>query len=326
MLRSDSDEFLATSLDGFVTLRENDELMDAMAPGRLPYKDEDGLFDSESGDDANAGPLGVRGGGLLSRLGFGRKEGTDDDGDSLPDGSDADGKQPAETPRSSSDRESDDRSQSNDDGSEIVLSDVSETYSHILFTEKTNPNPQGAPPKRSRENRSPPLNPTFHCGLEVKTIVSKKLTRKFDMVKHVCGDFSLCDFGDNNFQLLVWDPKYRTQLLHHATVVDLDYMLFVVASETTIRYATLVYIPETKQTTYREILRGIYERSMKWVYVPIVTNQKFRIPYFRESAVSSSSYPVDSLSLCFNIFLWKKLIAMVSRLRYCHGVMLSNQH
>ncbi|EJK70897.1 hypothetical protein THAOC_07709, partial [Thalassiosira oceanica] len=51
LLRCDQDQFLATSLDGFLTLRANDDMLRAMPPGRVPYKDEDGLFDSESGED-----------------------------------------------------------------------------------------------------------------------------------------------------------------------------------------------------------------------------------------------------------------------------------
>ena len=137
------------------------------------------------------------------------------------------------------------------------------------------------------------------------------------MVKSVCGQYSHCDFGDDDFKHLVWDPKYRTQLLHHATVVDLDCVMFVVASESTIQYATLVYIPDAKRHTYREILRGIFERSMKWVHFPLGTNPQTRIPSFRESVVSSSSYPIDRSSLCYNVIIWKTLIEMVRQDQCC---------
>lgn len=198
--------------------------------------------------------------------------------------------------------------------------------------------PQGPPPRKHRKGSSPsPLhredcspspvntNPTFHCGLEVKTITNKRLKRKFDLVEQLCGRFSHCDFGDNNFKLLVWDPKYRTQLLHHATVVDLDYVLFVVANESTIRYATLVYIPEVKRNTYREILVGVFQRSLKWAHFPFGNDPLSRIPRFRESAVSSASYPVDKVSLCYNIIVWQKLILMV-RLTSLFRLPNCNQH
>ena len=156
------------------------------------------------------------------------------------------------------------------------------------------------------------MNPTYHCGLEIKTITDKKLLRKFDMVQSVCGKFCHCQFGDNTFKTLVWDPEYRTQLLHHATVVNLDYVLFVVASETTIRYATLVYIPEEKRDTYRGILREIYERSLKWAHFPLGNDPLSPIPPFRESVVSTKSYPVSKEALCFNLLISTTLIAMVS--------------
>ncbi|EJK53517.1 hypothetical protein THAOC_27035, partial [Thalassiosira oceanica] len=307
LLRCDQDQFLATSLDGFLTMRANDDMLRAMPPGRVPYKDEDGLFDGESGEDiSEAGedtkeeedseeeeaieeePRQVRGGGLLSSFGFGRKEdegdkGSEDELDATSDGkkdgsignsegeddgdkgsedeldATSDGKKDGslDTPRSSSDRASS-RCEDDDDGSEVVMSDGPPPRKHRNG---------GSPSPLHREDCSPSpvnTNPTFHCGLEVKTITNKKLKRKFDLVEQVCGRFSHCDFGDNNFKLLVWDPKYRTQLLHHATVVDLDYVLFVVANESTIRYATLVYIPEVKRNTYREILVGVFQRSLKW--------------------------------------------------------------
>ncbi|EJK74639.1 hypothetical protein THAOC_03673 [Thalassiosira oceanica] len=78
-------------------------------------------------------------------------------------------------------------------------------------------------------------------------------------------------------------------------VVDLDYVLFVVANESTIRYATLVYIPEVKRNTYREILVGVFQRSLKWAHFPFGNDPLSRIPRFRESAVSSASYPVDKV-------------------------------
>ncbi|EJK59620.1 hypothetical protein THAOC_20125 [Thalassiosira oceanica] len=93
--------------------------------------------------------------------------------DGKKDGGSGDGDGSLDTPRSLSDRASS-RCEDNDDGSEVVMSD-------------------GPPPRKHRKGSSPsPLqredcspspvntNPTFHCGLEVKTITNKRLKRKFD--------------------------------------------------------------------------------------------------------------------------------------------------
>jgi hypothetical protein len=92
---------------------------------------------------------------------------------------------------------------------------------------------------------------------------------------------------------LVYKPEYRTQVLHHATVANLKYVLFVVAGTTKIHYAVLIRFPEVKLTIMRGILAGIYQRSLKWAYTSATVNPLSIIPTFREEVILLKSYPND---------------------------------
>ena len=116
----------ATSLDGFLTLRENDDMLDAMAPSRDPYTDEDGLFDSEPSEEDEDGPHHVRGGGLLSRFGFGRAGDKGNDYNTDPEGSGDGSGSVADSDGSGNGSSS--NPDGSDDSSEVVMSDVSACF------------------------------------------------------------------------------------------------------------------------------------------------------------------------------------------------------
>ena len=56
------------------------------------------------------------------------------------------------------------------------------------------------------------------------------------------------------------------QVLHHATVTNLRYILFVVAGTTKVHYAVLICFPDAKVAIMKGLLSGIYNRSLKWAY------------------------------------------------------------
>ena len=51
-----------------------------------------------------------------------------------------------------------------------------------------------------------------------------------------------CKFGDSIFKECIHNSSYRVQVLHHASVLNLPYMLFVVASATRVTYSVMVEI------------------------------------------------------------------------------------
>ena len=81
----------------------------------------------------------------------------------------------------------------------------------------------------------------YNCGLEFKTPSSKKIIQeKIKKGLDLYGPFSQCEFGTQAFKQLVYMPEYWTQVLHHTTVANLKYVLFVVAGTTKVHYAVLI--------------------------------------------------------------------------------------
>ena len=152
----------------------------------------------------------------------------------------------------------------------------------------------------------------FNCGLEIKTPSSKKIVQEtVKKVLDLYGPYSQCEFGSSAFKQLVYKPEYRTQVLHHACVANLKYVLFVVAGTTKVQYAVLIRFPESKLAIMRGILAGIYQRSLKWAYTPATVNPLSIIPPFREEVISSKSYPVTTDCIVFSWIIWKHLMRMV---------------
>ena len=168
------------------------------------------------------------------------------------------------------------------------------------------------------EWEAPPSDPnqlvSINCGLEIKTPSGAKVLREKVMpAKDLYGTFSTCEFGSQQFKTLVYDSAYRVQVLHHATAANLSHVLFVVASETGIRYATLVHIPKNKRLTYLSILQGVYERCLKWAYEDAWESDDpvAHIPVIRPDVISSSNYPIDEDCIVVAYCIWKILLKKV---------------
>ena len=99
----------------------------------------------------------------------------------------------------------------------------------------------------------------YNCGLEIKTPSSKKILHtQIRNYIDLYGMFSQCEFGSAAFKHLVYKPEYRVQVLHHTTVTNLKYILFVVAGTTKIHYAVLICFPNKKLMVTKGILMAIY--------------------------------------------------------------------
>ena len=155
---------------------------------------------------------------------------------------------------------------------------------------------------------------TVNCGLEIKTPSGSKVLReKVQPAKECHGFFSTCAFGDQRFKQLVYQVDCRSQILHHATAANLDFILFIVASETGARYATLIHIRRVKRDAFHGILRGVYNCCLKWAYVDAWDSPDpvSFIPDIRPDVISSAKYPIDHESLCVSYCIWKSLFKMI---------------
>jgi hypothetical protein len=127
--------------------------------------------------------------------------------------------------------------------------------------------------------------------------------------------FSQCELGSAAFKQLVYKPEYHAQVVHHATVTILKYILFVVAGTTKIHYAVLIHFTNKKLMVMKGILTAIYNRSLKWAYTGAImsNNLQSSIPEFREDIISSKSYPIPVNCVIFSWIICKKLLSMVQK-------------
>jgi hypothetical protein len=156
----------------------------------------------------------------------------------------------------------------------------------------------------------------FHCGQEIKAPSSKKTIQEtIKKFVDLHGPFAQCEFGAPVFKQLVYKPEYRTQVLHHATVANLKYVLFVVADTTKVHYAVLIRFPDQKLACMKTILLGVYQRSLKWAYISALTAiyPVSFMPPFREEIISTKSYPITKDSIVFTWIIWKRLLSMVQQ-------------
>jgi hypothetical protein len=142
----------------------------------------------------------------------------------------------------------------------------------------------------------------------------KKFVKDYKKVCFSCiGDFSDQDnidrddinllefFGVDDSVLVPIDecltnPDYRTQVLQHAVASQLKLVVFIEASPTEIIRIVMVLVSSKKIYEYEQILLGIHDKYLKWVY----GNQQ--IPIFSSKVLG---YCTDMHSLKTTLALWK---------------------
>jgi len=111
-----------------------------------------------------------------------------------------------------------------------------------------------------------------------------------------------CVFGDDKFQKLVWTTGYRIQMLHHATVLQLEHVVFVVASSHEILYVVLVQFPQSNRNTYEAILDDYAAQHLKPIY-----NSSLPLPERREECLSQDTFRIEPETVRLNLALWRAM-------------------
>ena len=114
----------------------------------------------------------------------------------------------------------------------------------------------------------PPEQPEVkNVVLEIKTLSSKEKLRMARRLRDDNGDsFFECQLGSDTFKNLVYDPKYRVQVLHHGAACDLLDVVFVVADDHKVIYSTWITITCKQLETFKLILLLVYDADLKWAY------------------------------------------------------------
>lgn len=155
-----------------------------------------------------------------------------------------------------------------------------------------------------------------HVALEIKSPTSKDMRERVHQLRDDYGEFTECTLGSLEFLELVYKQEYRAQVLHHAAVCGFDKVLFVVANEYKPIYATMVTITREQRDTYISIVSDyVYEKSLKWAYTTAwdAADPQEHFPEFRESAISTANYSIDSDTLAFHFAIWRNLLKKLEK-------------
>eukprot|EP01135_Chromosphaera_perkinsii_P011227 Nk52_evm8s2367 gene=Nk52_evmTU8s2367 len=109
-----------------------------------------------------------------------------------------------------------------------------------------------------------------------------------------------CNFGDSTFKKVVDSILYRNQILHHATVTNVDHVVFVVGDKREILHTAIVTVPEEVKRSYFKCCKTFGNEFMDW------TNSRNNC-FPNDVIIPSSSYACDSHTVNFWFKLWWSL-------------------
>jgi hypothetical protein len=116
---------------------------------------------------------------------------------------------------------------------------------------------------RNREGGSVSL-----CVMEFKTRSAKTETQKLQ--QQVCdhGRFKECSAGSLEFKSLVPDAEYRSQLVHHAAVLGVEYSCIVFNTSATVEQAILVHVSAQQRDDWLRLFKLLSEIHLSFAYGP----------------------------------------------------------
>ena len=139
--------------------------------------------------------------------------------------------------------------------------------------------------------------------IELKTMTTASTIRQAKQrVEH---KVDRCQLGDAKFKRIVREPGYRLQTLHHATVYQLRYVVFVVASGTAIINVLLIDVAESKRRIWEQLLDDYTLQHLQPIYGDC------GLPRMEEKNLSNGSYRIEPETVQVTLALWRALNAAV---------------
>jgi hypothetical protein len=145
----------------------------------------------------------------------------------------------------------------------------------------------------------PPGGDFVRASLEIKTKVSEATQATAVKVRKQIGSMYVeCTAGNPLwFMTIPW--AYRGQLIQQALVLNVDYVLFVMATVTGIVYVVLVKVPVETRTLYLESLKQ-YKRLVSWAHSSSGDNIQVPTCFPREYRIAAETH----------LPLWKTFMAL----------------
>jgi hypothetical protein len=146
----------------------------------------------------------------------------------------------------------------------------------------------------------------FQCVIEIKTMTTPNTVNEARAIANGMNKLSICYLGDDTFLKCV-KPEYRVQCMHHACVMGVNAVLFIVASDHNIIYMLIIDLPIADVDMYESILDPLRE-TLDWIY----GTAPFPTECFCEG-LGQSGYHVDVHSIRLQLALWKNTHALIRR-------------
>jgi hypothetical protein len=153
---------------------------------------------------------------------------------------------------------------------------------------------------------------TIHGGvpicaaIEIKTMASANTLTEAKTIATQLFQLTYCTFGDENFMKGV-KSEYRSQCIHHACVMRVNLVLFVVASESNIIYMLLISFSREDIDLYESILDETGSK-LDWIY----REAPFPQDAFGDGLVQNG-YHVDTHSVKLHLALWRSVHFLIRK-------------
>ena len=143
-------------------------------------------------------------------------------------------------------------------------------------------------------------HPAQGTVVEIKTMTNAGTVHEAE--QRMVQSIDSCCFGDAKFRKLVWTVGYRIQLLHHATVLKLDHVVFVVAKARSIIYVVLIRFNQPSRDLYEKMLDDYMTQHLLPIYGTNVA-----LPEMSEKNLSQGNYRIEPETVRLNLSLWRAL-------------------
>ena len=118
-----------------------------------------------------------------------------------------------------------------------------------------------------------------------------------------------CTFGDNNFRDSIPNKSYRMQALHHALVMKVNTVLFIIADKNKLVQLLLIDVYGYQLDIYKSILDQ-FKNDLNFVHDNCIPFPKEQLT---DERLTRQGYHVNVASIKLHLQIWKGLYALIKK-------------
>lgn len=162
----------------------------------------------------------------------------------------------------------------------------------------------------SREVSSDDSPTHFVVPIHVHDVINEKALKSIKASAQKYGAVSETRAEESSFENLISNPQTRTQILHQASLLDVDYSMLMLTAGGTIQQVVLVEVPTSTRLSWLDLLRRLQVEYMNFAYEEDNSPHEERScpPLVQRSGVLASSpiygYARDHYTIDQQLQLW----------------------